>query len=54
MTALAPRRPLKSVRITVIELQIEQAIIGLIAIGIALTIIGAANLAGYIVGRFGG
>lgn len=53
MTALTPRRPIKSVRITVLELQLEQAIIALLAIGTALAVIGAANIAGYIVGRFG-
>lgn len=46
------RLPVESVRLTVADVRHDHAIVALIAIGSALAVIGAANIAGFIVGRF--
>lgn len=52
MTALAPRRQIESVRLTAGDVRHEHAIVALVVLGAAVAIIGAANIAGFIVGRF--
>lgn len=46
------RLPVESARLSVADVRHEHATIALIAIGSALAIIAAANILGFIVGRF--
>lgn len=52
MSALTPRRPIESERITVTDVRRQHTIVALVAIGTALGLIVVAHMAGFIVGRF--